>query len=46
MIIKKKAKIIVMVNNEKDENGREKLIRPRLRRGRLELWYTLLGEQE
>jgi hypothetical protein len=35
-----------MVNNEKDENDREKIIRPRLKRGRLELWETLLGEQE
>jgi len=33
MIINKKAKMIVMVNNEKGENDREKIIRPRLRRG-------------
>jgi hypothetical protein len=36
----------VMVNNEEDEKEREKIIRPRLKRGRLELWKTLLGEQE
>jgi hypothetical protein len=37
MIITKKAKMIVMVNNEKYENDRVKIIRPRLIRGRLEL---------
>jgi hypothetical protein len=46
MIINKKANVRVMVNNEKNENDREKIIRPRLKRGRLELWETLLGEQK
>jgi hypothetical protein len=49
MIIHKKAKMIVMVNDEKDENDRndrKKIIRPRRRKGRLELRYTLLAKQE
>jgi len=37
IMINKKAKMIVMVNNEKDENDRENIMRPKLRRRRLEL---------